>query len=65
MNRDSIIESLQTKIQAGSHIFGVTAGNGLVTKSAVNGGVDLILALNSARFRQMGRSSLADHSGKS
>ncbi|UNK21308.1 phosphoenolpyruvate hydrolase family protein [Paenibacillus sp. N3/727] len=44
---------------AGEHIIGVAAGAGISAKYAVKGGADLILALNSGRFRQMGLGSIA------
>ncbi|WP_233505434.1 phosphoenolpyruvate hydrolase family protein [Sporosarcina sp. BI001-red] len=40
-------------------IIGLASGSGKTAKSAISGGVDIILALNSGRFRQMGISSLA------
>ncbi len=57
--REQIINKLKMQIKLNGHIMGVAAGAGISAKYAVKGGADLILALNSGRFRQMGLSSLA------
>lgn len=57
--REKIIEKLKTQINRNGSIIGVATGAGISAKCAAEGGADLILALNSGRFRQMGLSSLA------
>ncbi|MEC0242340.1 phosphoenolpyruvate hydrolase family protein [Paenibacillus dokdonensis] len=57
--RERILEHLHTQIKAEEHIIGVAVGAGISAKYAVKGGADLILALNSGRFRQMGLGSIA------
>lgn len=57
--RERILDRLQGQVRAGEHIIGVAAGAGISAKYAVKGGADLILALNSGRFRQMGLGSIA------
>nr|WP_237391647.1 phosphoenolpyruvate hydrolase family protein [Paenibacillus dendrobii] len=59
VHRGRILEQLHTQIQTGEHIIGVAAGAGISAKYAVKGGADIILALNSGRFRQMGLGSIA------
>lgn len=50
---------LKQEVHSGKKMIGVAAGSGLAAKAAELGGADFILALNSAKFRQMGVSSLA------
>ncbi|MGN7356381.1 phosphoenolpyruvate hydrolase family protein [Paenibacillus sp. SAF-054] len=57
--RERIIELMCRKIQSEERLIGVAAGAGISAKYAVKGGADLILALNSGRFRQMGLGSIA------
>ncbi|NFR86533.1 MULTISPECIES: phosphoenolpyruvate hydrolase family protein [unclassified Clostridium] len=57
--REEIIKNLNLQIKINSHIIGVATGAGVTAKYAQRGGADLVLTLNSGRFRQMGRSSLA------
>lgn len=59
INRERIVEHMHAQIHANEHIIGVAAGAGISAKYAVKGGADLILALNSGRFRQMGLGSIA------
>lgn len=59
MNREEIIEKLRLQIKQGNHIIGVATGSGMTAKYAQNAGADFLLMLNSGRFRQMGRGSLA------
>lgn len=59
ISRKQIIERMHQQAIAGEHIIGVAAGAGISAKYAVKGGADLILALNSGRFRQMGLGSIA------
>ncbi|MGM1049723.1 MAG: phosphoenolpyruvate hydrolase family protein [Bacillota bacterium] len=58
-SRKQIVERMHQQAIAGEHIIGVAAGAGISAKYAVKGGADLILALNSGRFRQMGLGSIA------
>lgn len=57
--RNAIKKDLKMQIQLHSRIIGVSCGSGLAAKQAERGGADLILALNSGRFRMMGQGSLA------
>ena len=57
--RDQVIDKLKTQIKVNGNIIGVSLGAGIIAKSTERGGADLILALNSGKFRQMGVSSLA------
>ncbi|MCM3042465.1 phosphoenolpyruvate hydrolase family protein [Paenibacillus motobuensis] len=59
INRKRIVEHMHAQIHANEYIIGVAAGAGISAKYAVKGGADLILALNSGRFRQMGLGSIA------
>ncbi|MBD2872834.1 phosphoenolpyruvate hydrolase family protein [Paenibacillus arenilitoris] len=59
MEREQIAKRLRAQLHKSGRIIGVAAGNGAVAKYAIQGGADLLLALTSGRFRQMGRSSLA------
>lgn len=59
ISREKIIKNLNLQIKINSHIIGVATGSGVTAKYAQNGGTDLLLTLNSGKFRQMGRSSLA------
>ncbi|MGZ9584948.1 phosphoenolpyruvate hydrolase family protein [Paenibacillus marinisediminis] len=59
MIREKILAHLKSQINMGNHIIGVATGAGITAKYANQGGADFILMLNSGRFRQMGRSSLA------
>lgn len=59
VSREEIIKNLTLQIKINSHIIGVATGAGVTAKYAQRGGADLVLTLNSGRFRQMGRSSLA------
>ncbi|MDR0271404.1 phosphoenolpyruvate hydrolase family protein [Paenibacillus sp.] len=57
--RQRILDRLRGQVRAEEHIIGVAAGAGISAKYAVKGGADLILVLNSGRFRQMGLGSIA------
>ena len=59
MKRETILENLKSQIKMGNHIIGVATGSGMTAKYAKQGGADFLLMLNSGKFRQMGRSSLA------
>jgi len=59
LQREQILYKLKSQIRITGHIIGVAVGAGTTAKYAVNGGADMLLALNSGRFRQMGQSSLA------
>lgn len=59
MKREEILNKLQLQIEKGNKIIGVATGSGMTAKYAQNAGADILLILNSGRFRQMGRGSLA------
>src|SRR5690625_173780 len=59
MYSDQIMSKLKAQIESSKRIIGVAPGNGMIASYAVKGNADLILALSSSRFRQMGKSSLA------
>lgn len=59
MKREKILENLKSQIKRDNHIIGVATGSGMTAKYAKQGGADFLLMLNSGKFRQMGRSSLA------
>lgn len=59
LKREQILDKLKTQIRLNGHIIGVASGAGISAKYAAKGGADLILALNSGRFRQMGLGSIA------
>ncbi|WP_419749137.1 phosphoenolpyruvate hydrolase family protein [Terrisporobacter petrolearius] len=59
MKRKEILEKLMLQINKGNHIVGVTTGSGMTAKYSENAGADFLLALSSAKFRQMGRGVLA------
>ncbi len=56
--REKIISDLKSQFKINGNIIGVSLGAGIIAKYAAKGGADLILALNSGKFRQMGVSSL-------
>ncbi len=57
--RKQIVDRLKAQIKEKGHVIGVATGAGLSAKYAAKGGADLLLALNSGRFRQMGLGSIA------
>lgn len=57
--REQVLNKLKVQIRITGHIIGVAVGAGISAKYALQGGADILLALNSGRFRQMGQSSLA------
>ena len=59
LQREQIVYKLKSQIKISGHIIGVAVGAGNTAKYALKGGADMLLALNSGRFRQMGQSSLA------
>ncbi|WP_434796290.1 phosphoenolpyruvate hydrolase family protein [Terrisporobacter vanillatitrophus] len=59
MKREETLEKLMLQIKKGNHIIGVATGSGMTAKYSQNAGADFLLTLSSARFRQMGRGSLA------
>ncbi|MBT2293637.1 phosphoenolpyruvate hydrolase family protein [Paenibacillus albidus] len=59
MKREQILDNLKSQLKMGNHIIGVSTSAGITAKYAKQGGADFILTLNSGKFRQMGRSSLA------
>jgi predicted TIM-barrel enzyme len=58
-SKAQILDRLLNQISQHRHIIGVAVGAGISAKYAEKGGADLLLALNSGRFRQMGVGSLA------
>lgn len=61
MTRKEIVTKLKRQIGGGNKIIGVATCSGMTAKYVQEGGADIILALNSSKFRQMGRSSLAGY----
>ncbi len=61
ISRQQILEKLKRQLERNQHLIGVAAGAGITAKYAQMGGADFLLLLNSGRFRQMGRSSLAGY----
>ncbi len=59
MKRNEILKKLRRELRLGHHLLGVATGTGMTASYAEQGGADFTLILNSGRFRQMGRSSLA------
>ena len=57
--REQVLKALKFQIRITGHIIGVAVGAGISAKYALQGGADILLVLNSGRFRQMGQSSLA------
>jgi predicted TIM-barrel enzyme len=57
--RNTILDHLRAKVQAGRPIIGGGAGTGLSAKCEEAGGLDLIVIYNSGRYRMAGRGSLA------
>ena len=58
-NRQQVLEELRSHLTLSAHLLGVACGAGLPARYSLQGGADLILVLNSGRFRQMGIGSLA------
>ncbi len=54
-----ILERLHRKITAGVPIIGAGAGTGLSARAEADGGVDLMIAYSTGRFRMAGCSSMA------
>lgn len=59
MDRRKILERLRAQVEKGNHILGVATGSGMTAKYSERAGADFLLMLNSGKFRQMGRGSLA------
>lgn len=57
--RQVILYNLRSQIKVHRHLLGVALGSELTAKHAEEGGADFLLALNSGRYRQLGRGSLA------
>jgi len=57
--RQLILENLRNQLKIHHHLLGVASGSGLTAKYAEEGGADFLLALNSGKYRQLGRGSLA------
>lgn len=58
-SRSEYLSDLKKVIGENGHIIGVAVGSGITAKYAVRGGCDMILALSSGKYRQMGFGSLA------
>ena len=58
-DRQKILQNMHFQLKIGRRIVGAAVGSGFTAKYVQEGGADLILALNSGRFRHMGRGSLA------
>lgn len=58
-SRQSILSHLQEQIKLNHHLLGVATSSGLIAKYAEAGGADFLMALNSGKYRQLGRSSFA------
>lgn len=61
MNRTDLIRKLRRELRNEQHLLGVSTSSGMVAKQVAKGGADFVMALNSARFRTMGKSSLAGY----
>ncbi|OJG40158.1 AraC family transcriptional regulator [Enterococcus dispar] len=61
MKREVILSKLKRQIYGGKFLLGIATATGMSAVNAKQGGADLILALNSGKFRQMGRSSLGGY----
>ena len=59
MTKEQIIKKLNQSIQNKEPIIGVSIGNGRSAKDVMNGGADMIAALNAGRFRMGGVESTA------
>ena len=59
MDYAEALRFLRGRIERDGHLVGVAAGSGITAKYAVAGGCDLVLALSSGKYRQMGCSSMA------
>ncbi len=57
--RQVILDNLRSQIKVHRHLLGVALGSGITAKHAEEGGADFLLVLNSGRYRQLGRGSLA------
>ncbi|MDT2674436.1 phosphoenolpyruvate hydrolase family protein [Enterococcus dongliensis] len=61
MKREVVLKKLRRQIYEEKYLLGVATATGMSAANAKNGGADIILALNSGKFRQMGRSSLGGY----
>ncbi len=61
IKRENILKNLRNQIKVHHHILGVALGSGLTAKYAEEGGADFLLALNSGKYRQLGRGSIAGY----
>lgn len=59
MQREELIKHLKSVIQMNGHILTVATGSGMTTQYLIEGGADLIVAINAGRFRQMGQSAFS------
>ncbi|WP_267463530.1 phosphoenolpyruvate hydrolase family protein [Bombilactobacillus apium] len=56
-----LLAKLQHQRFLGKHLLGLSTATGMNLSAAMTAGIDLILLLNSGKFRQMGRSSLGGY----
>ncbi|KAF1296778.1 AraC family transcriptional regulator [Enterococcus sp. JM4C] len=61
MKKEVVLSKLKQEIHEGNYLLGMDTATGRSAVNAKNGGADLILALNSGKFRQLGRSPLAGY----
>ncbi|MBV7389737.1 phosphoenolpyruvate hydrolase family protein [Enterococcus alishanensis] len=61
MKKEVFLQKLKRQIYDGKYLLGISTATGMSAINAKEGGADMILALNSGKFRQMGRSSLGGY----
>ncbi|SNT25009.1 transcriptional regulator, AraC family [Anaerovirgula multivorans] len=61
LDKADIRKKFKKEIKDDRYIIGISVGAGISALNAVKGGADIILALNSGKYRQMGLSSLAGY----
>ncbi len=59
MDRKKLIEHLRSVIHVNGHMLTVAVGNGISAKCCIEGGADLLTAMNAGRIRQMAQSAFA------
>ena len=57
MKREEILNKLNSVIKVNGHILVVSTGSGMTSRFAMDGGAQMILAINAGRFRQMGQTA--------
>lgn len=61
MNRIELTKKLRREIRNEQYLLGVSTSSGMIAKQVAKGGADFVMALNSGRFRTMGKGSLAGY----